>query len=80
MTDTLQLEQDAIHLHDAPKLLVEWSSPWQEFVTSIGPAFARSGPRLAGEAPHGLFPHRGMLASFLIEAFLLFVLMVLPPQ
>ena len=79
MTDTLQLE-DAIQLHDAPKLLVEWSSPWQEFVTSIRPAFARSGARLAGEAPHGLFPYRGMVASLLLESFLLFVVMVLPRQ
>ncbi|MFZ0758571.1 MAG: hypothetical protein WAM69_01370 [Candidatus Sulfotelmatobacter sp.] len=79
MTDTLQLE-DAIQLHDAPKLLVEWSSPWQEFVTSIRPAFARSGPRLAGEAPHGLRPYRNLLASLLLEAFLVFVVMVLPRQ
>jgi len=82
VTDTLQLE-DTIELrdlHDAPRLLVEWSSPWHEFVTSIGPAFARSGARLAGEAPHGLFPYRGLLASLLLQAFLLFVVMVLPRQ
>jgi hypothetical protein len=79
VTDTLQLEE-AIQLHDAPKLLVEWSSPWQEFVTSIRPAFARSGARLAGEAPHGLFPYRSLLASLLLEAFLLFVVAVLPGQ
>jgi len=77
VTDALQLE-NAIQLHDAPKLLVEWSSPWEEFVTSIRPAFARSGARLAGEAPHGLFPYQGMLASLLLEAFLLFVVMILP--
>jgi hypothetical protein len=82
VTDTLQLE-DAIQIHDlhgAPKLLVEWSSPWQEFVTSIRPACARSGARLAGEAPHGLFPYRGMLATLLLQAFLLFVIIVLPRQ
>jgi len=79
VTDTLQLE-DAIQLHDAPKLLVEWSPRWEEFVTSIRPAFARSGPRLAGESPYGIFPYRGMLASLLLEAFLLFVVMVLPRQ
>jgi hypothetical protein len=77
VTETLQLE-DAIQLHDAPKLLVEWSPRWDEFVTSIRPAFARSGTRLAGEAPHGLFPYRGMLAALSIQAFLLAVLMVLP--
>jgi hypothetical protein len=79
VTDTLQLEE-AIQLHDAPKLLIEWSSPWEEFVTSIRPAFARSGARLAGEAPHGLFPFRVFLASLFLEAFLLFVVMILPGQ
>jgi len=77
----LQVEEVAIvHLHDAPRLLVEWSPRWNEFVTSIGPAFARSGPRLAGEAPLGIFPYRGMLASFLLESFLVFVVMVLPRE
>lgn len=59
---------------------MEWSSRWDEFVSSIGPAFARSGPRLAGEAPHGIFPYRGLIASILLEAFLLFVVAVLPRQ
>jgi hypothetical protein len=77
LTETLQLE-DAIQLHDAPKLLVEWSSRWNEFVTSIGPAFSRSGARLAGEAPHGIFTYRGMLASLVLQVFLLFVVTVLP--
>jgi hypothetical protein len=81
LTEALQLEEIAIvPLHDGPKLLVEWPSRWDEFVTNIGPAFARSGPRLAGEAPLGMFPYRGMLASFLLEAFLVFVVMVLPRQ
>jgi hypothetical protein len=81
LTEALQLEEIAIvPLHDAPKLLLEWPSRWDEFVTNIGPAFAHSGPRLAGEAPHGIFPYRGMLASFLLEAFLVFVVMVLPRQ
>jgi len=79
VTDTLQLE-DSIQLHDAPKLLVEWSSRWEEFVTSIRPAFARSGARLAGEAPHGIFPYRGMLASLLLEALLVFVAIVVPRE
>lgn len=53
-------------------LLVEWSSPWQEFVTSIRPALARSDARLAGEAPYGIFPYRGMVPCLLLEAFLIF--------
>lgn len=80
MTGTLQLEERAIELHRAPKLLVEWSPRWEEFVTSIGPAFARSGPRLAGEAPHGVFPYRGLFSALLLEALLIFVLAVLPRE
>ena len=79
MTETLQLE-DLIYLHNEPRLLIEWTPRWQEFTTSIRPAFARSSPRLAGEAPHGILPYRGLVASFLLQAFLLFVLMVLPRE
>jgi hypothetical protein len=79
LTEALQLEEvKIIHLHDAPKLLVEWSSPWREFVTSIRPAFGRSGARLAGEAPHGLSPYGAMASALLLEAFLFFVIMILP--
>jgi hypothetical protein len=81
MIETLQLEKVTIlHLHDAPNLLVEWSPRWDEFVTNIGPAFARSRPRLAGEAPDTLMPYRGMFASYFVELLLLFVLIVLPKQ
>lgn len=79
MSQTLQLER-AIHRHDVPKLLIEWSSPWQEFTTSIRPAFGRSGERLAGETPYGIFPYRGMVLSWVMEAFVLFVVIVLPKQ
>ena len=71
MIETLQLEEP-VELHDAPRLLVEWSSPWQEFVASIRPALARSDRRLAGEAPFGLIPLRVMIPSYLVEAFLIF--------
>ncbi len=77
MTETLQLEEPVL-LHDTPNLLVEWSSPWQEFCTSIRPALARSDARLAGEAPFGLVPYRIMLPSWALEAFLIFVAIVLP--
>jgi hypothetical protein len=53
------------------KLLVEWSSPWREFITAIRPALARSPEPLAGEAPTGLFPYRGMLASWILEGAIL---------
>ena len=71
MIETLQLE-DSVGLHDAPRLAVEWSSPWHEFVGSIRPALARSERRLAGEAPFGLIPLRIMVPSYLLEAFLIF--------
>lgn len=71
MSQTLQLERP-VEVHDAPKLVVEWSSPWREFVDSIGPALARSERRLAGEAPFGLIPLRVMIPSYVLEAFLIF--------
>jgi TonB family protein len=69
--ETLELEE-SVELHDAPKLLVEWSSPWLEFVTSVGPALVRSERRLAGEAPFGLVPLRIVIPAYVLEAFLIF--------
>ena len=82
MSQTLQLEKITTirELHDAPKLLVEWSPRWEEFVTSIGPAFARSGPRLAGEAGYGEFPYRGLAASLLLQFFVLVAALLLPRE
>jgi hypothetical protein len=77
VSETLQLEEP-VRLYDAPKLLVEWSSPWDEFVTSIRPAMARSGARLAGETPFGLIPFRIMLTAWAILSFLIFVAIVVP--
>jgi hypothetical protein len=65
---------------DGPKLLVEWSSPWQEFVTAIGPALGRSPARLAGEAQTGLFPVRGMLLSWGLQAIFLAALIWIPAK
>lgn len=70
MIDTLELEP-GVQRYDAPQLLVEWSSPWHEFITSIRPAFERSERRLAGEAPFGLIPLRIMIPSYVLEAFLI---------
>ena len=53
---------------DRSTLLVEWSSPWHEFVTSISPALSRSEARLAGESPFGLVPYRIMIPSYIVEA------------
>ena len=51
-----------------PNLLIEWSSPWQEFRSAIGPAMGRSQARLAGEARTGLVPLRGMLLCWGTQA------------
>ncbi|MBZ5721886.1 MAG: hypothetical protein LAO03_16050 [Acidobacteriia bacterium] len=67
-------------MNDAPKLLVEWSSPWEEFLSALGPALGRSPERLAGEARVGLFPYRGMLVSWVLEAALLVVVIVVPAK
>jgi hypothetical protein len=81
VSETLQLEEaTAIDRHQAPQLLVEWSSPWREFVTAIGPALARSEARLAGEAPFGLVPYRIMIPSYLLEAFLIFAAIIVPVE
>jgi hypothetical protein len=80
VTQTLQLEPQIVvpsRPHDVPNLLVEWTSPWEEFVTSIRPALARSQSRLAGEAPYGIFPYRGMVPCLLLEAFLIFSAIVI---
>jgi hypothetical protein len=62
------------------KLLVEWSSPWEEFLTAVGPALKRSPSPLAGEARSGLFPYRGMLACWAIEAAFLILIIVIPSR
>jgi hypothetical protein len=81
VTQTLQLDQiKIIQLDDAPKLLIEWSPRWHEFVTSIGPALSRSKPRLAGEAAMGSFPYRSLVASLLLQLLLLVAVIVLPRQ
>src|SRR3984893_13015931 len=63
---------------EPPHLLVEWSSPWEEFKSALRPALTRPPKALAGEAPIGMFPYRGMLASWLLECLLLIALIVLP--
>jgi TonB family protein len=82
MIDTLQLDEaiERSKRSDAPKLLVEWSSRWREFMESIGPALARSEARLAGESPFGLIPLRIMVPSYVVEAFLILAAIVVPAK
>ena len=56
------------------RLLVEWSSPWEEFKSALRPALTRSPEALAGEAPVGIFPYRGILVSWVLECLLLIAL------
>ncbi|MGD1215019.1 MAG: hypothetical protein ABR861_08530 [Terriglobales bacterium] len=65
---------------EPPRLLVEWSSPWEEFKSALRPALARPPKRLAGEAPIGMFPYRGMLFCWLLECLLLIAVIVLPER
>ncbi len=72
--------QPTDQLPEPPRLLVEWSSPWEEFKSAVRPAFTRPPKRLAGEAPIGMFPYRGMFIGWLIECLLLIALIVLPER
>lgn len=66
-------------LNEVPQLLVEWSSPWQEFVSSVRPALRRSPPALDAEAKAGLFPWRGILAASLVEILAMLATAVVHP-
>lgn len=81
MNDAPQLVMERVSTwDDVPKFLVDWSSPWQEFLTAVRPALRRSPQRLAGEARTGLFPYRGMLISWMLEAVLLIAAIVVPAR
>src|SRR5437879_12004427 len=70
--------QPVVVMPEPPRLLIEWSSPWQEFLSAIGPALHRSPKRLAGEARTGTIPFPGMAAAWVFEAVLLVAAIVLP--
>ena len=69
--------QPVVVMPEPPRLLIEWSSPWQEFLSAIGPALHRSPKRLAGEARTGTIPFPGMAAAWVFEAVLLVAAIVL---
>lgn len=81
---TDELKKDDLQIHELEnadlKLLVEWSSPWQEFVTALRPALGKSPKRLAGEARTDSFPYRGLLLAWIVEAVLLIATIVLPAR
>jgi hypothetical protein len=78
VTEVETIPEPAIVWPEPPHLLVEWSSPWEEFKTAFRPALTRSPNALAGEAPIGIFPYRGMLVSWVLECLLLIAVIVLP--
>ena len=67
-------------MNDGPKLLVEWSSRREEFLTAIGPALGRSPKKLAGEAQTGCFPTGAFWFRGLFELPLLIAVIVLPAK
>jgi hypothetical protein len=71
---------ERLRSEQGPRLLVEWSSPWDEFRSALAPAMSKSPRHLAGEAPTGLFPYRGMLVSWICEAALLVAIIVIPAK
>ncbi len=80
MPDIDTIPETATQWSDPPRLLVEWSSPWEEFKSAWRPALTRTPKALAGEAPIGIFPYRGILAGWLIECLLLLALILLPSR
>ena len=72
------IPETATQWPEPPRLLVEWSSPWEEFKSAWWPALTRPPKALAGEAPIGMFPYRGMLATWLLECLLLIAVLVIP--
>jgi hypothetical protein len=80
MSEVTAIPEVATQWPEPPRLLVEWSSRWEEFKSALRPALARQPKRLAGEAPVGMFPYRGMLVCWLLECLLLIAVIVLPER
>ena len=80
MTEVDTILENVTQETEAPRLLVEWSSRWEEFKSAFRPAFTRPPKALAGEAPIGMFPYRGMLAAWVLECLLLIAALVLPER
>jgi hypothetical protein len=78
MSEVDTIPESVTQWPEPPRLLVEWSSPWEEFKSALRPALTRSSRPLAGEAPVGMFPYRGMLVSWVLECLLLIAVIVIP--
>jgi hypothetical protein len=80
MVEVATIPETVTQWPEPPRLLVEWSSPWEEFKSAWRPALTRPPKALAGEAPIGIFPYRGILAGWLIECLLLIALIIVPER
>ena len=80
MTEVLTVPESTTQWPEPPRLLVEWSSPWEEFKTAFRPALTRAPKALAGEAPVGIFPYRGIVVAWVLECLLLIAVIVLPDR
>jgi hypothetical protein len=80
MNDLETIPETVTQWPEPPRLLVEWSSRWDEFTSALRPALTRPPKALAGEAPIGMFPYRGMLLCWLLECLLLIAVIVLPER
>src|SRR5271167_534588 len=80
MAEVATIPENVTQWPEPPRLLVEWSSRWEEFKSAFRPALTRSPKALAGEAPVGMFPYRGMLTGWLVECLLLIAVIVLPER
>ncbi len=80
MSTVETIPESVIQWPEPPRLLVEWSSPWEEFKSAIRPALSKPPKQLAGEAPIGMFPYRGMLVTWVLEVLLLILVIVLPAR
>jgi hypothetical protein len=80
MSEVDTIPESVTQWPEPPRLLVEWSSRWEGFKSALRPALTRSPKALAGEAPIGMFPYRGMIACWLLECLLLIAVIVLPER
>ena len=80
MSTVETVPETVVQWPEPPRLLVEWSSPWEEFKSSIRPALSKPPKQLAGEAPIGIFPYRGMAVAWVLEVLLIILVIVLPSR
>ena len=56
MTELDTIPESAVRWPEPPRLLIEWSSPWQEFKSAFRPALTRAPKRSPEKLPSASFP------------------------